>query len=475
MSAWKLLIVLILFILTQSTIQLENVNTCTIPQFTDFDELKSFLMDHKSQLQNSIDPIYNIFHSMSLNKHNLFQLSSIDLREILTQNHLSNNHINRLIKVLQNTQNSQINKEYESTIKTFSILSKEEQIALNTIINTTNTLETHISNINTIINEIQHNHLKAEQLINERFNILINTINKRKTALLTKLTAIKTNKTNILSKQMNILNEYKIRFKKMYNKSQKIINNKVISTKQRKRRIIRKTKKLFFDIDVNKINKFKVKENPSITVRLHMKSIMNILNKFGVIEKRKSEIMTMKTDIIRPQQTTFIFGTITNGYKHWIFQKGKILKVMNKMDGFITTCNPKSYKKGIHVFKIYISGKMRGRNAFGIVSGTMPTARMHWIGEHGYKHYYLDSKNGIVYKGNDKQVSDDSQLVKWKKYDVVIMTLNCNDWILGFKIMNNGLIRGRLKKIKITKNKYYTCLTVEPKKGAKFEIVDNTW
>eukprot|EP01084_Bolivina_argentea_P262404 443722_1 len=96
------------------------------------DELIEFLTQYQSDLKNSVNPIYNALNKIGLDKTELLEFDSVDLRQTLEEEGLKKIHIGRLIKKLRKIQQSQI---YIAATKTHVVvLSSEEENALNHII-----------------------------------------------------------------------------------------------------------------------------------------------------------------------------------------------------------------------------------------------------------------------------------------------------------------------------------------------------
>ena len=427
-------------------------------------EIKSFLLEYQTNLGVSLDPIYDTLNTISLDKWELLQLSATDLRSLLDSQSLDNRHIDRLINTLHHIEDSKIYKDQINT------LSPKEQIALEEIFNTSNKLQQHIENITISTNELQTNYQSAETKINEKFDALITGINQRRNDLLKQLNDLKQSKSTKLNKQKKELQSYNAKLLYFYNKAQNMTHDTTLHPNERERIILRKSAQILGGNNI--LTNFKQSTDGYIGISIvNAKKLISDINNLGTVSGRKYEICTQQTNVREVDKTPFTFGTITNGFKHWIFDHGKRLKVMDKMDGFITACNRKSYDVGIHTFVIHVSGKVSGKNALSIVSGTMPTNKREWIGKHRYTHYYFDSKTGAIYTGDGKKVS---KLWKWEKNDVIVMRLDCNEWTLSFEIERDRYPPIVGEKIKIAKNKYYTCMTVAPKKGVKFDIVDAT-
>eukprot|EP01084_Bolivina_argentea_P030645 56746_1 len=196
-------------------------------------KLKEFLESHQTQLRNSYKPIYNTLDKLSMNKDDLHEFGSDDLRKILINVNLEHIHITRLISLLRKIPGTQISKE-----SVIIVLTQDEEKALKKINNIQTQMKTKIGTINNTINALSTNFNTTQTQINSTFDNIIKILKSKQNEMLNELIRVKNEKHNILSNQMDELTTFQSIVNNDYDTTQNIIHNTSISPEIRKNRII---------------------------------------------------------------------------------------------------------------------------------------------------------------------------------------------------------------------------------------------
>eukprot|EP01084_Bolivina_argentea_P184748 318631_1 len=264
------------------------------------DDLKQFLNQHESSLKNSINAIYDVLKKAGLDKDDLLQFETIDLRKTLEDEGLKNLHIGRLINALKKIPESEIFKK-SSTSKVV-VLSSEEESALNNIKIKSKQFKQNAQIITNTLNELNTCYKNEQNMINTEFNKMLDAMNKRKNELLQKLTNMKNNKNDVLMKQLNSVKEYDAKLVQCYEESQKMIHSVSFDDAKRKTKILSITSQMLQDS--KQFDDFTLGTTVKMHVQIDTNKIINTLKITGnitdaILEAPALTVKNVKSNSVR--------------------------------------------------------------------------------------------------------------------------------------------------------------------------------